>query len=152
MPGKVAEPPAPRPASIAKAEPQAATDAPLDWLTLMPRLKLEGVVQALASHCVQRSSDTGVLTLALDPSKSGLLNNERAKRLQQAVEAAVSGPLRVEIAVAHSTDASPAIIAEQERVERLRQAEQSIAADPLVRAMQERMGATIQVDSVRPLN
>jgi DNA polymerase-3 subunit gamma/tau len=148
----VADSPVVTPSADDVAMSVMASDATLDWLTLMPRLKLEGVVQALASHCVQRPSEPGLLTLALDPSKSGLLNNERTKRLQQAVADAVSGPLRVEIAVAHSDDASPAIIADRWRVERLRQAEQSIAGDPLVRAVQERMGATIQMDSVRALD
>jgi len=134
------------------AAASAAVVEPPQWLTLMPKLGLDGVVQELAAHCIQMPSVDDVLTLALDPAKIGLLNDDRLKRIRDAVGRTLARPLRVDIAVAQSDQFSPAMVRQQARDERLRQAEQSIANDALVRAMQERMGASVQPDSVRPLD
>lgn len=122
------------------------------WLDLMPRLGLEGVVQALAAHCVQQPSDAGMLVLALDPSKSELLNDDRVRRIRDALANTLGFSPRLEIAVARSEQYSPAMVQEQARQLRLRQAEQSIENDALVQAMQQRLGASVQPDSVRPLD
>ena len=122
------------------------------WLELMPRLGLDGVVQELAAHCVQLPSEPGVLKLALEPTKTNLLNDDRLKRIRSAVNKALGHPLQLDIAAARSEESSPAMVKQQARDQRLREAEQSIADDALVQAMQARMGASVQVDSVRPLD
>ena len=58
--------------------------------------------------------------------------------------------MKLEIEVASSQIDTPAVLDERSAALELEQARESLAADATVRALQDRFGAVLQPDSVRP--
>jgi DNA polymerase-3 subunit gamma/tau len=92
----------------------------------------------------------GRLVLNIDPAHAGLASGVAVERLQQALEGYVGGPLRLEFREQAPQGETPAARAERDRADRQRAAEQALAADPLVKTLEERFDAELVIDSVRP--
>lgn len=125
-----------------------------DWHQVVPQLKVVGMTAELARHAAVQSWDGKVLTLAVQPQVASLVGSRNEEKLAQAVQAYYGKPLKVRLvsSAAATVIDSPAIRLADAQAQRQQQAEQSIAQDPMVQAMQETLAAQIIPGSIRPVD
>jgi DNA polymerase III subunit gamma/tau len=133
----------------ASAVPVAA-DA--GWAERMAALGLDGFAKQLARHCAWEGRAGAVVRLSLDPKVKHLLQDDRRAAIEQALSRQLGEAVRVQIDLAQSPVATPARLDEQRELERQRAAEVAIEADPTVRALKEKLGATVRAGSVQPID
>ena len=122
------------------------------WHQVVASLKLGGVAKQLASNCVFHTWDGTNLELRLDPSHGNLQVGTTEQRLHKALEAMLGRSIRLLIKTEAPVQATPAQIAAKEREARRQDAAASLAEDPLVKSMEERFGAKLVPDSIRPVD
>ncbi len=139
-------------AAPARTEPAPETGGGTDdWDALIRALPLKGMARQLAANCrvLERSEDA--VHLELDPVHEHLLTGALKGRLAEALERHAGRPVRLRVDVGGDRGDTPARRQEARDIQRQKQAEASIQADPNVRAMQDIFGATIEPDSIRPV-
>jgi len=154
LPGARIDPPIP----LSKASTPASTlatektFAPFDgnWTQLVARLKVTGLVRELAQRSELVAHDGDRLKLRV-PLKT-LLDAGSLQKLQTAISEALGRPMRLAADVGSTVGPTSAGIAEQARLEKQRQAEEAIYADPFVRELIENFGASVDAASIRPRN
>jgi DNA polymerase-3 subunit gamma/tau len=154
-PGPVAARPAPvapasasAPVAAAAAAAPAATAFDGDWPALVGRLKVAGLVKELANRSELVSHDGDAMKLRV-PLKT-LLDAGTLDKLKAAVSQALGRPIRLSAEVGSTAGPTAAGIAEQERADRQRKAEEAIYADPFVRELLDNFGASVDPASIRP--
>jgi len=120
-----------------------------DWHSVLPRLALSGMAAQLANHSVAKGWDGRDLMLAVDENCASMLGSLAEKRLLEALERYAGQPLKLvwERGAAKDTPAERQQVAREQRQQ---QAENDIANDPLVQAMQDTFDAELVEDSIRP--
>ncbi|MBA2412410.1 MAG: DNA polymerase III subunit gamma/tau [Burkholderiaceae bacterium] len=128
------------------------TFAPFDgnWTQLVARLKVTGLVRELAQRSELVAHDGDRLKLRV-PLKT-LLDAGSLQKLQTAISEALGRPMRLAADVGSTVGPTSAGIAEQARLDKQRQAEEAIYADPFVRELIENFGASVDAASIRPRN
>jgi DNA polymerase III subunit gamma/tau len=140
--------PMPEPDPAVQATPAAsAAVASGDWPAMVAEMGLTGLVRSLALNCQYLGRREGVVRLALDPRFTRTPGTET--KLQQALGTYLSSPVRLEF-VADESAETPAQIQEREGRAALVAARQAFGEDPMVKALQERFGATPLPDTIRP--
>ena len=144
---------APKPVTRgASRGPQAHLPDLSDWGAVVRDLKLGGVARQLADNCSFDSWDGKVLNLRLDPACKHLQVASSEDRLRGALQERLHAQMRLVIAVQASETETPARRHARERDNRQRRAEQLLAEDPLVQAMEAGLDARLLPDSVKPVN
>ncbi len=143
-------PAATAPALAATPETAGPSAAGGDWGALLATLDLDGPTRMLALNCVLVAREPGLVQLRLDPRNAGAHTRAREDKLAQALARHHGAPVRVEIAVGAVAAETPAQAGERAGQEALAAARAAFGAAPAARALQERFGATINPDSVRP--
>jgi DNA polymerase-3 subunit gamma/tau len=151
-PGGAAAATVAEPAPAAPAAPSAPAagvggDSSGDWTAMVAEMGLSGLVRSLALNCQFLGRREGVVRLALDPRFTRTPNIET--KLQQALGTFFGGPVRLEF-VADGAAETPAQILEREGRAALVAARHAFGEDPMVKALQERFGATPLPDTIRP--
>ena len=124
-----------------------------DWHGLLARLKLGGMVRELAHHCEVAEQTEGAIKLRLNPAhKSLLMNKATQDKLQAALSAHFGNPVKLAIEIGDLSGETPAQRAETARNERQNRAIESLEQDAFVRDMIETFDATINEQSIKPLN
>jgi DNA polymerase III subunit gamma/tau len=146
-------PPAAPVAAVAEPGPAAAASgaAPSagDWAAMVAEMGLSGLVRSLALNCQFLGRREGVVRLALDPRLQAARTSAIETKLQQALGTYFGGAVRLEF-VAEGAAETPAQIQEREGRAALVAARQAFGEDPMVKALQERFGATPLPDTIRP--
>jgi DNA polymerase III subunit gamma/tau len=149
-------PPAPAPpaapvttSAAAAAEPAASAAGAGDWTAMVGEMGLSGAVRSLALNCQFVGHRDGVIRLALDARFQAARTPTIEAKLQQALNGHFGTPVRLEF-VAEAAAETPAQIQERERRAALVAARQAFGEDPTVKALQERFGATLLPDTIRP--
>jgi DNA polymerase-3 subunit gamma/tau len=93
----------------------------------------------------------GVLRLALDPRQASARTKAREEKLSQALSRQLGEAVRIDIEVRAAAIETPAQAADRANHESIAAAHEQLLADPVVQSIQQRFGATIHPDSVRPL-
>ena len=127
------------------SEPEASAD----WTTMVGEMALSGAVRSLALNCQFIGRREGAVRLALDPRFQAARTPGVEAKLQQALTAYFGGAVRLEF-VADAQLATPAQIQERAGHAALAAARQAFGEDPTVKALQERFGATLLPDTIRP--
>jgi len=123
------------------------------WIQVVDSLKLGGVAKQLANNCVFGSWDGQRLILHLDPAHKQMRVSSSEQRLQKALSEYLGAPVKLEISIGQKpAAATPAQLQAQARADRQREAEEAMANDPLVQAMEEQFGAKVIADSIRPID
>ena len=156
-PGARAPTPAPGAAPVAAAaEPApaapaagAAPESAGDWAAMVAEMGLSGAVRSLALNCQFLGRREGAVRLALDPRVQAARTPGIETKLQQALGTYFGGAVRLEF-VADGAAETPAQIQEREGRAALVAARQAFGEDPMVKALQERFGATPLPDTIRP--
>lgn len=117
----------------------------------MAALGLGGLLRQLAVNCALDGMDDDVVRLRLGKSHAQLASQNMVERLQSALQDHFQRPLRVALDVADRLDGTPAAEEARERAARQQAAVKDIEADPNVRAMEEMFDATVDHQSIRPV-
>lgn len=140
----------PAPAGAAPAaQPVAAAQVAADWTAMVAEMGLSGAVRSLALNCQFLGRRDGAVRLALDPRFQAARTPGIEAKLQQALAALFGSAVRLEF-VADEAAETPAQIQEREGRAALAAARQAFGEDPTVKALQERFGATLLPDTIRP--
>ncbi len=140
---------APQPAALLT---QALPESAAAWLALVDQLPPAGVALELARHCVWRGREGRRLQLGLAQAHKALLTTQ--ERLQGLL-AALLGGVQLEISLealdaAVAPAGSAASRDDERKALRQREAEQQIAADPVVATLLGELGGRLIPASVRP--
>jgi DNA polymerase III subunit gamma/tau len=146
--GSRAESTAPAAAGATPARP-VSTAEPGDWTAMVGEMGLSGAVRSLALNCQFMGRRDGAVRLALDPRFQASRTPGVEAKLQQALATYFGGPVRMEF-VADAQAETPAQIQDREGRAALAAAQQAFGEDPTVKALQERFGATLLPDTIRP--
>ena len=137
--------------SPAGAESRPAPPENSDWSAIVGALSIRGMAREMSLNCVFHGIKGDVVKLSLDPAHAHLLGKTRVQQLETALcdyyRRTVSVTIDKEEPLENETPAGKTI---REQDERQQRAEQSIAEDDNIRAMQDAFGATVKQDSVRP--
>jgi DNA polymerase-3 subunit gamma/tau len=130
---------------------ESPTTAPLgDWGQILSALDLQGAARQLAANCALLDRQGDLLRLALDPRSSLVRTRAQEEKLAQALSRHFGTAIRIDIAVREAPAESPARERERQAQQHLEQARTAFAGDATVQSLQQRFGATIHPDSVRP--
>ena len=138
------------PSSTGLSSTGESSNHAVDWAGTLARLELGGAARQLASHCVWLGREGAVVRLALDGRNRHLRTAAIEDRLATALSRHFGETVKLEIEVASSQIDTPATLDERSAALELEQARESLTADSTVRALQDRFGAVLQQDSVRP--
>jgi DNA polymerase III subunit gamma/tau len=149
------------PSASPQAVSRSAGDAPqpaprasaggADWEAHIDVLGLDGFARQLARHCEWRGEHDGVIHLALDARMQHLLRDDRRADIEQALARHNGRTVRLKIEVADTVQ-TPARLDEQRQQERQRAAQNAIEQDPVVRELQQKLGATVRQGTVQPVD
>ncbi|QWD87647.1 DNA polymerase III subunit gamma/tau [Polynucleobacter paludilacus] len=150
MPSNRSEPRAAAPAS--PKSPAASSERP-DWHTLMRALPIKGLVQQLAFQTELQDwadSATGIKATIVTPTPS-LASDASVARLTEVLTAHFGKPIKLTIEKGEVEGKSVAKIDAAIHQEKRQTAEQMIAADPFIQALEKEFGAKVVGGSVKPL-
>ncbi len=154
---KTAESGGARPESPVKSpgsrKPAAGAEVDLEkWHEVVESMDLGGIARQLANNCVYRSWDGRTLQLQLDPTHRHLQVGSSQQRLRLALQDLLDADVKLVIEAEAAQVDTPAMRQARTREERQREAESEMAADPLVKTMEERFGARLIPESVKPVD
>jgi DNA polymerase-3 subunit gamma/tau len=125
---------------------------PSDWEAFCAALQLGGITRQLAQNCAFGSWDGKTLNLTLDSSRRQLRVGQSEMRLLQAIKKQLGDSVQLLITEAVPQQETPAMREKRELEERQAQAESSMAADPMVKEMEQRFDAKLMPESIRPMD
>jgi DNA polymerase-3 subunit gamma/tau len=145
----------PAPAKIARS-PAASRDAAADlgaaeWQSVIASLELRGMAAEMAQNCEWLGVKDHLVQLRLDPRHQNLLTDMVRKRVEEALQKKFGAATRLRVQVGENGVATPAQLQDRARADLRSQAEKSIADDPAVQALQQRLGAKVRPGSVEPM-
>src|SRR5258708_4029045 len=140
------------PVEVSPAAPGAPADSPppSEWSSLVAALELDGPTRMLALNCALLARSAGLIRLTLDPRNAAAHTRAREQRLAQALSQHMGEAVRVEIVTGGAVVQTPAQAEDRAAQQALAAARAALAADPTVQALQQRFGATVNTESVRP--
>jgi DNA polymerase-3 subunit gamma/tau len=130
------------------AEPRAAAT---QWSQIVTQLNLQGPARQLASHCMLISKQGPKVQLRLDALGEPFRRPGPEEKLVQALSAYFGETIKVEFQAGASVTDTPARQHQAATEDRLQAARAAIDSDPNVRTLRDMFGATVQPDSVRPV-
>ena len=137
--------------SPARTESRPAPPEDSDWSAIVGALSIKGMVREMSLNCVFHGIKGDVVKLSLDPAHAHLWGKTRIQQLETALCDYYRRTVRVTIdKEGQLENETPAGRKIREQDERQQRAEQSIAEDDNIRAMQDAFGATVKQDSIRP--
>ena len=146
---------APAPAPAAAAAPTAVPApavalSPSAWPQIAAELDITGPARQLAANCAFLARQGNVVKLGLDARHEPMRTKTQEDRVAQALSRRLGEDLRIEIEIVEGPTATLAADRERRSADELEAARATLAGDPAVRALQERFGATLHPDTVRP--
>lgn len=165
--------PEPAPPAISTAHPDLALDAatrsgriptadglvpaaidevgPDNWLLLYRALGIRGVLQSTAANCILKERSQGQLHFILDQDKGTLYDESHCQRLAEVLSRYFKTSVKVRISVEKlPADAVTPIMDQLSRQrQRREQAMGQLQSDPVVRALQDELGARLLADSLQ---
>lgn len=123
-----------------------------DWGVLLSQLKVQGMAQQLAKNCVLEKFSDRQITLRLSQEHKHLQTNKTAtEKLQAALAGYFAKPVKLNIVLGESGTETPAVIEQQSKHLKQRQASDSIAQDRFVREARIELDANLIEESIKPV-
>lgn len=123
-----------------------------DWAVLLAQLNVQGMAKQLAQHCTLENLSDGNVALRLSEEYKHLQANRIAiDKLQAALNDYFAKPMKLNIVVGKTETVTPAVIEQQARQHRQKQADDSIMQDEFVRQAQAELGASLVPESIKPI-
>jgi DNA polymerase III subunit gamma/tau len=124
---------------------------PGSWPAVVAQLDLSGAARQLANHCAYIGRRGAVVRLGLDPRNQVVRTPGQVDKVAQALSKYLGDTVRIEFESVLPGLETPAQAEQRATVEEFDSARQALEADPAVRALREKFGATLLPDSVRPI-
>jgi DNA polymerase-3 subunit gamma/tau len=143
----------PRGAAVPTRDAAPARDSMLSaagWPQLVASLDLSGLTRQFAAHCAFFGRQGNLVRLGLDARHATMRTPTQEDRLAKALSRQLGETVRLEIEVVDGALPTPAAHRERESAADLEAARATLAGDPAVRALQEKFGATLHPETVRP--
>ena len=122
------------------------------WHIVVKELDLGGITLQLASNCLFSHWDGNLLELKLAAAHKNLLVESTKQRLYHALEAYTGRQFKLNISVADDVKGTPAQMQAQSRNRRQQEAENALAADPLIQVMEQKFDAKLMPESIQPID
>ncbi len=123
-----------------------------DWSAIVSALDLGGVSRQLAANCAIKSIDDKRVCLTLQQNHQALKSEMSERRLQTALcEYFNNKSLLLEIEIGELGSDTPAQQQAQADEQKVVDAREQMAQDPLVKAAQQQLGATLLEETVKPV-
>ena len=122
------------------------------WPDIIKQMRLAGMAQELANHCILEALEENSISLALDPRNALLRSGQVEANLEKALQSYFKRPLKLRIKLEKPGQETPAGRIQRHKEERQLAAEQEIEQDPVVAALKERLDARIVPGSIKPLD
>lgn len=106
---------------------------------------------SIAANCTLMAVDGDNWLLHLDPAHSALFNATQQRRLNDALNQHFQRTLSISIELIKPEQETPAQAASRRRVNRQREAEESIHGDPFIQQMVQQFGAVVRHDTIEPV-
>jgi DNA polymerase-3 subunit gamma/tau len=135
--------------TLATPSAQVRTDS---WPALVAALEVQGAARQLANHCSLVERDAQRVRLLLDPRGAHYRNPQTEESLARGLGRVLGGEVRLEIEIADAETDTPARLSARAMEERIEAARVELDKDATVRALKERLGATVLPDTVKPLS
>ncbi len=139
------------PATVAQGSPSAPEAAANSWAAILNQTDLQGAARQLASHCALVDRQGGLVRLAVDPRVKLVRTPSQEEKLAQALSRYYGETVRLEFTTGTAETETPAQAEQRASQQELESARQAFQSDPGVQGLQERFGATLLPDTVRPL-
>lgn len=123
-----------------------------NWNGFVQQLTVGGVIGNSLSHCQFVAREGQALQLLLNQDFATLYDPSHQQRIAQALSEIFEEELSVNIEVGEVSAETPAMTTERERQERQAQALSSMQNDPLVQDVIQVFSATLQEDTVMPVD
>lgn len=123
-----------------------------EWSTLIPKLQLTGMAQALATNCILLTNQNNRITLALSPQHKPMLSDKLIERIEQAMTNHFGQPIKLEINVAAEDIHTPAKEQQKEFTEKHATATNTIKNDEYVQKIVDIFGATLDDNSIKAID
>ena len=137
--------------AAAQAEAEVNVPGPDAWHAFIAESGISGAPRQLAENCAVRSGSTDGLELVL-ASDNAHLNTDRVRnRLLEQLQKQFSGRVAVKIEVGEPPAPTPAQVRVEGESERMRKARASMESDPVVKEIQAKFDAVLEVDSIKPV-
>ena len=142
------------PASVTRAQPGVTTQdsGSGDWASLIKAMRLRGVSRQVAVNSQMLGREGNVISLQLDPASKALITDTLKANLQKSMSEYFKTDMSLRIVLAEPAVDTPAKQVARQEQERLQQARESLEQDPNIQALQSVFGATVQEETIRPLD
>jgi DNA polymerase-3 subunit gamma/tau len=122
-----------------------------NWPVLLEQLGLSGITQTLASNCCLQRLEGDEIVLLLDKGHSSLCNDTQIQRIGEALSESLGRKMNLTIDIGELSGATPAMIAEQHRLQILDEAVHEIESDGNVQSLIAGFGARVVQGSISPV-
>jgi DNA polymerase-3 subunit gamma/tau len=139
---------APVPSSAKVAE--LAADA--DWPRIIQALNLSGAVRQLAESCSLASRDGDSFRLNVPRTSEYLLTEQQQKVLIDSLQVALGSSANAQFTVVDDAVETIATRTADESAKKMQAAHDSIEQDPNVQQLVDMFGATVEKESIKPVN
>lgn len=143
----------------AKSEPIVSLEAsslselsPESWAGLYEQFGFGGVVGNIASHCILTHCQGDKLEMTLEAGNATLFNDTYTARIQEHMSVVLNRPVQLTIVVGETDRETPAQRRARITAEQKQQAVVNLQDDPNVKVLFEQFGATLDLESVKPLS
>ncbi len=121
----------------------------LDWLQLVPQLKLTGMAKMLAQHSEAKILSADTLELCVPEVHKHLMEKKYQDKIQAALNTYFGKPVALNCLIGSITGMTPAALQHQEETEQQAKAIATIEADPIVQELIEQFDAKLIVSSIK---
>ncbi len=125
---------------------------PDNWLELYRELSTSGLLHNTVAKCIYVGVESGILQVLLDEQQSTLYDNSHQQRLADLLGDYFGQAININIDRGNVERETPAQIIIRLHQERQTRAVSAIQADPVVRQLQENLGAMIIEGSIEPID
>ncbi len=123
-----------------------------NWHEVVSALDVVGILKQLVEHSAFVSIDKAQLHLALAPSHAAMLTTEREQQLQEKLGSYFDTSLKLQIEKTKVETETPAARTGRQQQERQVSAENSIINDDNVKNIMDAFNASVDVDTVQPVD
>ena len=123
-----------------------------EWEAMIGQLGLKGAVRQLAQCCAIGEHEGNNIRLDLHSSSEYLLTEKQKQALTKALQKGLGENMRVTFQVVDDDIDTVSSREADASARKLRAAQESIKNDPNVHQLMEMFDATVEADSVKPIN
>ncbi|MBT5602279.1 MAG: DNA polymerase III subunit gamma/tau [Gammaproteobacteria bacterium] len=133
-------------------QPVIAGDEAENWPNLLAKLGLNGITLTLASNCYLKHFEGDKILLILDAGHSSLCNETQIARIAEALAKAYDRVIDLSIEIGELPGPTPAMIAEQLKLQMMQEAVLEIESDDNVKSLIAGFGARVVQGTISPIS